>query len=63
MQTNHHTMRQMHGRIRLPRQRQLMGPIDHRFALNRPDLVSASDKTALSRVSLPCRPARYPPIL
>src|ERR1700710_1084965 len=38
---------------RLPNQRQLMGPVNHRLALSRPALVSAPDKKSFSNVSSP----------
>jgi hypothetical protein len=38
---------------RLPCQRQVMGPVDHRFALSRPALLSAPDKKSFSKVSSP----------
>ena len=39
--------------FRLPHQRKVMGPVNHRFALSRPALVSAPDKKSFSRVSSP----------
>src|SRR5487761_350239 len=39
--------------LRLPDQRQLMAPVDHRFALNSPALPSAPDKKSFSNVSSP----------
>src|SRR5271166_2901015 len=39
--------------LRLPRQRQLMVPVDHRFALSRPALLSAPAKKSFSSVSSP----------
>src|SRR3978361_2333324 len=38
---------------RLACQRQVVGPIDHRFALSRPALLSAPDKKSFSKVSSP----------
>jgi hypothetical protein len=39
--------------LRLAYQRQLMVPVDHRFALNSPALPSAPDKKSFSSVSSP----------
>ena len=39
--------------LRLPCQRQVMAPLDHRFALNSPALPSAPDKKSFSSVSSP----------
>src|SRR5258708_40283021 len=38
---------------RLPGQRQVVSPVNHRFALNRPALVSAPDKKSFSNVNSP----------
>src|SRR3954471_5966263 len=37
----------------LPCNRQIMGAVDHRFALSRPALLSAPDKTSLVNVNSP----------
>src|ERR1700689_643816 len=39
--------------LRLPRQRKVVGAVDHRFALSMPALVSAPDKKSFSSANSP----------